>query len=107
MTGWNGGYPRSSWYPSRISLRSSSSVTKFRTNTTTSSFSTQSIGVGGNIKLCSGLHSRNVFAMPPFNTPYRPRQVHYLDRLLIQEGWLRHQEKDAKPPHRRRWGGWD
>src|SRR5215831_2660471 len=27
--------------------------------------------------------------------------------LLIQEGWLRHQEKDAKPPHRRRRGGWD
>jgi len=27
--------------------------------------------------------------------------------LLIQEGWLRHQEKDAKPPQRRRRGGWD
>ena len=25
--------------------------------------------------------------------------------LLIQEGWLRHQEKDAKPPQRRRRGG--
>src|SRR5215475_8652730 len=27
--------------------------------------------------------------------------------LLIQEGWLRHQEKDAKPPQRRRRGGRD
>src|SRR5215471_18892763 len=27
--------------------------------------------------------------------------------LLIQEGWLRHQEKDAKPPKRRRRGGRD
>jgi len=27
--------------------------------------------------------------------------------LLIQEGWLRHQEKGAKPPQRRRRGGWD
>src|SRR5215467_7399774 len=27
--------------------------------------------------------------------------------LLIQEGWLRHQEKDAKPPRRRRRGGRD
>src|SRR5262249_49244508 len=27
--------------------------------------------------------------------------------LLIQEGWLRHQEKDAKPPQRRRRGGCD
>jgi len=27
--------------------------------------------------------------------------------LLIQEGWLRHQEKDAKPPQRRRRGGPD
>ena len=26
--------------------------------------------------------------------------------LLLQEGWLRHQEKDAKPPQRRRRGGW-
>jgi len=27
--------------------------------------------------------------------------------LLMQEGWLRHQEKDARPPQRRRRGGWD
>src|SRR5215469_30749 len=27
--------------------------------------------------------------------------------LLIQEVWLRHQEKDAKPPQRRRRGGWE
>src|SRR5215470_9186988 len=27
--------------------------------------------------------------------------------LLIQEGWLRHQEKDAKPPKGRRRGGRD
>ena len=27
--------------------------------------------------------------------------------LLIQYGWLRHQEKDARPPQRRRRGGWD
>src|SRR5262249_57419130 len=77
-----------------IADRSNCSLTRFRMKCAKCPFATKSNADGGNIMFCSGLQSRNVFAMSPMQlhtlVTNGPRP-HYLDRLCEGESRRRRQ----------------